>query len=236
MIYGLTNEDGEIRYVGRTTQKLKKRLAGHICDANKGGTSNRCEWIREIGKKNVDIVLLEENPEDESKTEVWWMEYAEFLGFDLTNEIRYETGVKDNRWKPPKEAIEMMGEVPDRKIAEKYDVSITLVLENRNELDIEPYMDRFGFKKELPQECINKLGEVSDNKLAKEYNVTPRTIKRRREKFGINAYEKTGKQLPDECIEQLGEVPDAKLAEEYGVDDNTIWRRRKERDISAYGR
>lgn len=63
-IYGLfnTHYPQEICYVGSTSKKLKSRLNGHL---NKPVSLTMSEWITEIGRENVGIVLLENCDFDE---------------------------------------------------------------------------------------------------------------------------------------------------------------------------
>jgi DNA-binding CsgD family transcriptional regulator len=134
----------------------------------------------------VDIVLLEKKPDDEEAAEVWWINYLEYLGADLVNEYRHSFGVtieKANGWDVPEEAKEMMGEVSDSKIAEKFNVHSNTVRKHRKRLGI----DSKELKIKLPDDCIKQLGEKSDAKLAKEYGVNPGVIKYRREQRGIKS-------------------------------------------------
>jgi len=237
MIYGLYNKNtGYVRYVGRTEQRLKRRLLYHIAEAERRNYP-KCKWIRKVGEKNVGIKLLEENPKNEDEAELWWMDYMEFLGFDLKNVIRSPTGCKVGDTKKIEitdELKSLMGTMTDKELGEKYGVGRVTIWKHRKRLGIDPYVEQKGFNKELPKECIEKLGEVSDNKLAEEFGYNRKTLKRRREKMGIDAYEKQKSATSEECINLLGTMPDRELAEKFGVSESTIHRRRKAREIPSY--
>jgi hypothetical protein len=181
-----------------------------------------------IGCENVDIVLLERSPENESKAEVWWMNYMEFLGCDLVNEVRFEMKLPTSRGiEITDEMKEMMGEVPDTVVADEYDLNYNTIFKHRTRLGI----DAWDSKIDLPEECIDKLGEKPDEVLADEFDTTRATIRRRRLERGIDAFQKYKVDVPNECLKQLGEKPDTVLAEEYGLTREIIRRRRENLDI-----
>lgn len=67
-IYILSEPNGRVRYVGKTTQSLKKRLQAHKDEARRGAVNHRCNWLRSI-KYAATISLLSEvigngNPEE----------------------------------------------------------------------------------------------------------------------------------------------------------------------------
>ena len=77
-VYGLfSTQDGEIKYVGQTKNKLKKRLYEHIYESLKRGKKNhKCNWIRQTYKNgfSIDISLLETtNEKNVSDSEKKWI-------------------------------------------------------------------------------------------------------------------------------------------------------------------
>lgn len=228
MIYGLTNERGKVRYVGRSVQKPESRLKAHIRESKNNDTS-KDEWIRKIGKENIEVILLEENPKNEARAEVWWMEYMEFLGFELTNEVRYEMRTR-NGWEPPKEVVELMGKIPDWKVGKKFDLTESLIFKYRKRLGISCCSSKI----KLPDECINQLGQKPDRELGEEYNVSAATIFGRRKERGISSYTEQKNNLPNECYEKMGQVSDRELSRNYDVSRKTISRRRSEAGIKKY--
>jgi hypothetical protein len=90
-IYGLVCPvSQQIRYIGKTNQKLSKRLIAHITDAKKSTYSHKRRWIRKclsLGLRPTSW-LLEEVPDGQrwQDREIAWIRRAKELGFDLTNQ------------------------------------------------------------------------------------------------------------------------------------------------------
>lgn len=80
-IYGLHAGDGEIRYVGQTGAPLRTRLSQHK-SRSRDPKSDVHRWIQEIGRDNVEIVLLEECADDVAQEREY--DYIESLP-DLLN-------------------------------------------------------------------------------------------------------------------------------------------------------
>ena len=231
MIYGLTNkETGEVRYVGRTSRSLNLRLNEHRSDARTGEkNSPLVKWIRLINPCNVDTLVLEKSDSNDTKAEVWWVEYMEFLGFNLLNVVRREMPIRD-----PKDGIdvtdemkEMMGSVPDTKIAEKFGIGESTVYKHRTRLGIEGWSSKI----ELPKKCIEQLGEKPDAKLAEEFGVSKMTMANRREERNIESFEKQNVDVPEKCLTLLGKVPDTRLAERFNLTVDIVRNRRVNRGI-----
>jgi GIY-YIG catalytic domain len=78
-VYGLTDEAGEIQYVGQTRYTLNNRMKRHLTEARNGYQDARCDWIRasiEAGKE-IGIVLLEQDAVwDEAETR-WISRYRQ---------------------------------------------------------------------------------------------------------------------------------------------------------------
>lgn len=227
MIYGLYNKNtGYVRYVGRTKQDLKDRLGDHKYRAkHKIGNAPKDEWMREVGVECIEIMRLEKT-EDDVNAELWWMDYMEFLGFDLLNVWRCDIGSK--KLDLPDECVEKFGTVPDCELAEKYGVSTLTIWKKRNKAGVDP----FTTKVDVPKECIEQLGEKPDTKLAEEFGITPSVVRKRREDRNIKPSREIN--LPDECIKKMGKVSDKALAREYNVSPQTIGRRRKKKGISPF--
>lgn len=234
MIYGLTNkETGEVRYVGRTDDTLARRLNGHRSQARTERKNSRvAKWIRQLEPENVGIVELEREAKNEAAAEVWWMDYLEFLGCDLLNVVRYELpNIGPDGIDVTDEMEEMMGTVPDRKVAEEFEVSEAVIYKYRRRFGIEGWDPKI----ELPKECIEQLGEKPDGELAEEFEVAEMTISRRRYEGGIDPYYRhkgPGKvELPDNAKDLLGEVSDREIAERFDVTLDIVKNRRVEKGI-----
>lgn len=79
---------GAVRYVGKTTLGLKKRLGLHLAHANRNRTHSAA-WIRSLkrqGQKPIieelDLVSDDENWEE---VERYWINFYRSLGYRLTN-------------------------------------------------------------------------------------------------------------------------------------------------------
>lgn len=229
MIYGLTNKRGEVRYVGRTKRRLYKRLSGHKSAARTRRTNTpSAKWIRRINPCNVDIILLEENSENEVKSEVWWMDYLEFLGCDLLNEIRYELPLGGpEKFQVTDEVKELMGTIPDHEVAKRFDVCANTIWKYRNKLGIEP-----DGNVDVTEEMKEMMGTVSDRKVGEKFGLKQTTIGNHRRRLGIEAFGNNGGfDVPEELIEQLGEKLDTELGEEFGFTPSVVRKNRKKRGI-----
>ncbi len=88
-IYSLEDpKTKEIRYVGKTIQKLEKRLTAHIYES-KHRRNYKCNWIKKLNKngdipviKFIDIV----SDDDWEFWEMYWIEQFTAWGFNLVNE------------------------------------------------------------------------------------------------------------------------------------------------------
>lgn len=114
-IYTLSTADdpNNIRYVGKTTQNLKRRLQGHICDAKKSKrlketTNHNYNWIIKILEEGHEVIINEldcmefENPDEWKWLEQYWISQMRIWGFNLTN-IR--PGGEDNYNKTPTQEV-----------------------------------------------------------------------------------------------------------------------------------
>lgn len=85
-IYALADpRTGEIRYVGKTKQRLSDRLYKHL--TLKGGVRNVC-WIKSLLSTGAvpEIMLLEDTSEEEwTQCERFYIAYFRFLGMRLNN-------------------------------------------------------------------------------------------------------------------------------------------------------
>jgi group I intron endonuclease len=87
-IYTLENPiTNEVRYVGKTVQKLDKRLNAHIYESRKKN-NHKCNWINSLSKKGEfpTIKLIDIVPEEEWEFwESYWIEQLKMWGFNLVN-------------------------------------------------------------------------------------------------------------------------------------------------------
>lgn len=61
-VYGLIDlrDGGRVRYVGKTTTAISRRLSIHMSQARRGQATQVAQWIRECGEANVGAIELEE--------------------------------------------------------------------------------------------------------------------------------------------------------------------------------
>lgn len=79
----------EIRYVGKTSKTLKRRLMNHICDAKvKRYKNHNCNWIQSLLKDNLEPIIEEldsTSEKDWEYLETYWINQFRQWGFNLTN-------------------------------------------------------------------------------------------------------------------------------------------------------
>ena len=90
LIYGLVDprKPEDIRYVGKTRQRISRRLYGHITQAKNGNRTHKSAWIRRLIADNVlpVVVILEETTtENWAMAEKAWIKTLKDNGHDLTN-------------------------------------------------------------------------------------------------------------------------------------------------------
>jgi GIY-YIG catalytic domain-containing protein len=85
-VYGLTDETGEIQYVGQTRYTLNNRLKRHLTESFRGSEDAKCEWVRASVKagRKIGIVLLEQDALwDEAETR--WIAHYRQINPNLLN-------------------------------------------------------------------------------------------------------------------------------------------------------
>jgi hypothetical protein len=88
LIYYLSDNNGEIRYVGKTKQFLKQRLYAHIIECKSERKSHKISWIKSLLNKGERplINVIDEVPEEEWEFwEQYWISQFTSWGFNLTN-------------------------------------------------------------------------------------------------------------------------------------------------------
>lgn len=89
IIYTLSDNKGDIRYVGKTKNETKKRLYAHINECNTDRKSHKINWIKSIlnkGERPI-INIVDEVPVNEWQFwEIYWIEQFRQWGFNLTNQ------------------------------------------------------------------------------------------------------------------------------------------------------
>ena len=87
-IYTLSDKDGNIRYIGKTSY-IKQRLYAHIRETKSNRISHKINWIKSLLNNNERpiIEILDEVPIDDWQLyEAYWIEQFRQWGFILTNQ------------------------------------------------------------------------------------------------------------------------------------------------------
>lgn len=88
-IYSLEDPNTkEIRYIGKTIQKIEKRLIAHIYES-KHRKNHKCNWINKLNKKGENPIIKIIDIVSENDWEFWemyWIEQFLAWGFNLVNE------------------------------------------------------------------------------------------------------------------------------------------------------
>lgn len=116
IVYGLVDPRSmELRYVGQTVRDLKRRFAQHLLAASKGTRPPVNAWLRSLaisGATPATIVLdVCESRDALNESEIWWIEYARFLGCALTNLAR--GGDSRAGWREYVTGLSPLGEPPE---------------------------------------------------------------------------------------------------------------------------
>ena len=86
IIYALKEKmSNEIRYVGLTTQKLKRRFYDHLRCKKRDYKYN---WIKKVGKDNIEAIILEDKIQTKEiliEREIFYIKYYKDNGHRLTN-------------------------------------------------------------------------------------------------------------------------------------------------------
>lgn len=86
-IYILTDDDGKIRYLGKTSHTLRSRFYNHLWVAQHGGKYHIYNWIRLLIKQGrcPRITLVGEVDGNGNRDEIAWIKYLRNEGHNLTN-------------------------------------------------------------------------------------------------------------------------------------------------------
>ena len=108
-IYSLSDPNtGEIRYVGKTYNQLRKRLYSHLNECKSGNKSHKINWIKSLLSNNEIPVISIIDTVPTNQWQFWeqyWIEQFKQWGFNLTNIAK---GGYDNSYKRSDKTKEKM--------------------------------------------------------------------------------------------------------------------------------
>lgn len=88
-IYVLVDpRNGQIKYVGKTSGTLEKRLKHHFYNLHKGNNQHKRNWFNQLTKEGLKpiIEIIDEVPNEEWKFwEKYWISQIKTWGFNLVN-------------------------------------------------------------------------------------------------------------------------------------------------------
>lgn len=214
-IYGLVDpRTNQVRYVGKTKNRLSRRLREHIRSAKTGKIRDKGKqnWLDELELSNLCPVIQSLEicePDNWRERETFWCSQFE----NLLNCQKPGGGSDGERLNElPEWAIQQLGKVSDSRIAEKLGVSRKAVSYYREQLGISASFDRTRNKLPpsmgghnrivIPDWVISKMGTMSDQKLADLFGCNKTQIMRARNKLGIPSYaQQTGNDGRIKCGE-----------------------------------
>jgi DNA-binding CsgD family transcriptional regulator len=188
-------------YVGKTKQKIHRRLVTHWSDAKRGKTHT--PFGRWLEKQTVkpEIISLEEvlDVSEWQERERFWIKSLTKQGLKLFNTHPGGNGSHTISHRFPAEAIELLGKISDSRIAEMIGLTREAVRYHRTQLGVVASDDRSRIKPpaprpkgyrhvkrvELPEEAVKLLGRISDQKIAEQFGLSRHIVKTRRNEMGI---------------------------------------------------
>ena len=88
-IYGLLDENGELRYVGKSVRPISKRLTSHLTPNALKQTSHRVSWIKGMLSRGFKPTIIHiqtlNNHDDLCGAEKYWISYFRENGCRLVN-------------------------------------------------------------------------------------------------------------------------------------------------------
>ena len=200
-IYALNDANG-VRYVGKTTQRLRDRMYAHKSEALRYQHSSKEQWLASlyVHGKRPRVEVLEVVPVgDGAQAERKWVAHFEAAGCDLVNTAPAGAGATYRRVVDWAEHEHLFGVLPDNALAEMVGVTRKAVAYQRYKRGIAACGNRPEFhvapppmggwnRIELPTEVIGLLGTMADQKLAGLAGVSKSCVMRERQRRGIASW------------------------------------------------
>ena len=214
-IYSLSDPNtGEIRYIGKTYNKLRKRLYAHINECKSDNKSHKISWIKGLlSNGEIPVIsIIDIVPTDDWQFwEQYWIEQFKQWGFNLTNIAKggYDNSYNRSDKTKKKMRDSKLGKPLSEEQKEKISKSVKEDWKN-NPREVEKYI--IITKEELFQRYI--IENLSMPKLSKLFGCSKATIFRNLHEHGI----KKGKEV---WIKQLSTNP-KKVVLQYDLKGNLI--------------
>jgi hypothetical protein len=190
LIYTLSDETGNVRYVGKTKQYLKQRLYSHIQECYSDRKSHKISWIKSLlvkGQRPIISAIDEVFDEDWQFWEKYWIEQLRCWGYNLTNLT--EGGQGGNGYKHTDESrIKMSISKKGRKLTEDHKQKISENVKQKAQDD--PGYNRRGnnIKKPIDRDLLHQLyiiENLSMPKIAKRLGCGERKVFDNLKEYGI---------------------------------------------------
>lgn len=141
-----TRDISNIRYIGKTTDPLKKRLQGHLFEAKAKKEENythnhKCNWINKELSEGYNIIIEELDSEEFNSNEDWqyleqyWISQFKAWGFKLTNiSLGGEgpLGVKRTEEAKLKTSMSLMGHSVSEETRKKISTQLTGIVRSES--------------------------------------------------------------------------------------------------------
>ena len=190
IIYILSDKEGNIRYVGKTSQYLKQRLYAHINECKTNRKSHKISWIKSLlakGERPLISVLQEVEEDNWIYWEKYWIEELRRRGHDLTNLC--EGGQGGNGYKHTEESKQSMSKSKRGiKLSEEHRKSISESVKKKAEES--PNYNRSGnnLKQPIDRDLLYQLyitENLSTTLIAQKLNCSEKKVWDNLQDYGI---------------------------------------------------
>lgn len=181
-IYALTcPKTNEIRYIGKTIQKLKTRLKGHLFVA-KDDLTHRANWIRKLKSKKLkpNIILIEEvNDLNWIEKEIYWIAYYSKIT-KLVNSSKGGVGGHDVKLSTrEKKSLNLIDRWQDENYREKMcDMSKNLWKDDEHKKEASNRLKSYWQDEEYKEKMSNMTKELWKNEEYRETRLTEESRKK----------------------------------------------------------
>ncbi len=100
-IYILSDQFGEVRYIGKTNFALEKRLEEHLSKSCLSFNTHKNNWIKSLLNKNIkpniQSIAFAHNEEELNAMEIYWIKFFKEQGYRLVNGTNGGDGVSGHK-------------------------------------------------------------------------------------------------------------------------------------------